>query len=233
MSPTPPGSASPLKFLFAFMGMVALTAVGCTSNAGTSQSGSGTPSASASTAGTLTPSSSPTGTASTPAATAATATPSPGRGNTTDSSSSTCTSDDLEARLATGSGGGAGHLYPILVLENTGSRACTTGGYPGVSFVGGGNGTQLGDVARRDTAVEPQVLTVEPGASVHAELDITQADNYSPDACRPTDADGLRIYPPDQDQALFIATTDYRACSLAGTSLITVRALQAGDGSQQ
>lgn len=139
-----------------------------------------------------------------------------------------CSTDQLEASLGPGSGGGAGHQYPTLVLTNSGTTSCTMSGYPGVSFVGGSSGTQLGDAAARDTTVAATTLTVEPGASVHADLDITQAANYPEDTCGPTPATGLRVYPPDQTAALFVASDDFTACANAGTTLITVRPVQAG-----
>ncbi len=41
----------------------------------------------------------------------------------------------------------AGSMHYELTLTNTGSTSCT-GRFPGVSFVGDGNGTQLGSAAR-------------------------------------------------------------------------------------
>lgn len=46
---------------------------------------------------------------------------------------------------ATADGGGsAGHYELEIVLENEGADPCTLQGWPGVSFVGDGDGTQLG-----------------------------------------------------------------------------------------
>lgn len=120
-------------------------------------------------------------------------------------------------------------MYPVLVLTNKGTTACTVKGYPGVSFVGNGNGTQLGAAATREAAGIPiTTLTLAPGAAAHAQLNITVAGNYDPATCKPKAADGLRVYPPDETHPLFIASTAFTACQNASVVLILVRPLQAG-----
>ena len=140
-----------------------------------------------------------------------------------------CLASQLTATLGAGAGGGAGHTYPVLVLTNKGSTACTVRGYPGVSFVGNGNGTQLGAAATREAAgITITTLTLAPGQSAHSQLSITVAGNYDPTTCKPKAADGLRVYPPDETHSLFIASTTYTACQNASIVLIQVRPLQAG-----
>jgi hypothetical protein len=137
--------------------------------------------------------------------------------------------NQLTATLGAGSGSGAGHAYPVLVLTNKGSTTCTVRGYPGVSFVGNGNGTQLGAAATREAAGIPiTTLTLAPGAAAHAQLNITMAGNYAAATCKPKTADGLRIYPPDETSSVFVATTTYTACQSASIVLVIVRPLQAG-----
>jgi hypothetical protein len=120
-------------------------------------------------------------------------------------------------------------MYPVLVLTNKGSTACTVKGYPGVSFVGNGNGTQLGSAASRDAGgIAITTLTLAHGESAHSQLNITVAGNYDPTTCKPKAADGLRVYPPDETHSLFIASTTYTACQNASVVLILVRPLQAG-----
>ena len=140
-----------------------------------------------------------------------------------------CLANQLTATLGAGAGGGAGHMYPVLVLTNKGSTACTVKGYPGVSFVGNGNGTQLGAAATREAAGIPiTTLTLAPGQAAHSQLSITVAGNYDPTTCKPKAADGLRVYPPDETHSLFVASTSYTACQNASVVLILVRPLQAG-----
>jgi hypothetical protein len=117
----------------------------------------------------------------------------------------------------------------VLVLTNKGSTPCTLTGYPGVSFVGNGNGSQLGTAATRETGgIAITTLTLAPGAAAHAQLNITMAGNYDAATCKPKTADGLRVYPPDETNSVFVATTTYTACQSTTIVLIVVRPLQAG-----
>lgn len=144
--------------------------------------------------------------------------------------SSTCAASSLSATLTQGDGGGAGSSYPYLVLTNTGSADCTVYGYPGVSLRAGGQ--QIGAAAERDDSVTPTTITLKPGDSAHSQLRITNAGAFDESACGPTQADEILVYPPDQTDSLSIATGDYTGCSVADTPIMTVRALEPGDGAQ-
>ncbi|MGZ8176672.1 DUF4232 domain-containing protein [Williamsia sp. SKLECPSW1] len=127
-----------------------------------------------------------------------------------DASSTRCRAAELTGALAPAQGGAsAGSQHYVLTLTNTGSRTCTTGGYPGVSFVGDGNGTQLGAPARRDGS-DGGTVTLPPSGSARAALTVAQAGNFP--ACSPQTADGLRIYPPDDRDSLFVRTSGITAC---------------------
>ena len=140
-----------------------------------------------------------------------------------------CLASQLTATLGGGAGGSAGHQNPYLVLTNKGSTPCTLKGYPGVSFVGNGNGTQLGAAATRDAGgIAVTTVTVAPGASAHSQLSIANAGNYDAATCSPKVADGLRVYPPDQTSSLFVAATSFTACQKTAVVIISVRPLQAG-----
>lgn len=142
-----------------------------------------------------------------------------------------CASSDLTATLTMGDGGGAGSSYPYLVLTNSGSADCSVYGYPGVSLAAGG--AQIGAAAERDDSVEPQTIVLKPGESAHSALRITNAAAFDADACNAQQADSLVVYPPDQTQAITVATSDYQGCANSETKIITVRALEAGTGGQQ
>ena len=204
---------------------IAAALSGCT---GTTTGGSTTnPPAASTTAasiGTATQSTSSQPSAATSAATTGSA-----PAATTSKGVGACLAGQLTATLGAGAGGGAGHMNPFLVLTNKGSTACTVKGYPGVSFVGNGNGTQLGAAATREAAgITITTLTLAPGQSAHSQLSITVAGNYDPTTCKPKAADGLRVYPPDETHSLFVASTSYTACQNASVVLILVRPLQAG-----
>lgn len=140
-----------------------------------------------------------------------------------------CLAGQLTATLGAGAGGSAGHQNPYLVLTNKGSTTCTLKGYPGVSFVGNGTGTQLGAAAARDAGgIAVATVTLAPGASAHSQLSIANAGNYDAATCSPKVADGLRVYPPDETSSLFVAATSFTACQKTAVVIIQVRPLQAG-----
>lgn len=150
-------------------------------------------------------------------------------GDTGGSQSGTrCTVADLQGGTAAGGGGAAGSVEITLTFTNTSSSSCTLQGWPGVSFVGGGNGTQLGSPAALDRSSAHETQTLAPGATVNAPLKIVQAGNFDPADCTPTAADGFRVYPPGSKQAMFIAASGYTACAKAGVQVLSVQAITAG-----
>jgi len=140
--------------------------------------------------------------------------------------STQCTSGHLAASLSPGDGGAAGSRLPYIVFTNTGTASCTLQGWPGVSFVGNGDGTQLGAAAELDRTSARATVTLAPGASAHAPLRIVVAENYPAQTCQPTVANGLRIYPPGETHSLFIATAEYTACLDSSVQLMSVQAIQ-------
>ncbi|WP_269045748.1 DUF4232 domain-containing protein [Paenarthrobacter sp. Z7-10] len=122
-------------------------------------------------------------------------------------------------------GGAAGHIYLKLQVKNTSTQACVLDGYPGVSLVGGGNGTQLGAAATRDPALPSAgPIQLAPGATAVAQLRYTQAGNYQ--NCTQTPADGFRVYPPSATDALFIAHP-VTGCAESSIVLLTIGAFKA------
>jgi hypothetical protein len=95
-----------------------------------------------------------------------------------------------------------------LTFTNTGSALCTLQGFPGVSAVIA-NGVQLGQPATRETVTSTPLVSLEPGQTTQATF--TYVSPYI--ACTsPTLALGLRVYPPNQTAALFVATTGVGQC---------------------
>lgn len=111
---------------------------------------------------------------------------------------------------------------PNLVLANIGTQTCTLRGYPGVSFVGNNNGTQLGASGVQVDQSSVQTVTLAPRAAAVSHLRIVQASNFPSDKCQPAAADGLRIYPPDQTAALFVQSSSFTACTNDALALISV-----------
>jgi hypothetical protein len=112
-----------------------------------------------------------------------------------------CVTEQLSVSLKPG-GVAAGSTYQRLVFTNTGGATCSLTGFPGVSYVTNRSGNQIGAAAERMGPAH--TVSVEPGGSVTAVLQSTDAQNYPQDRCGQTTAGGLRIYPPNQTTALFV-----------------------------
>ncbi|XBB69241.1 DUF4232 domain-containing protein [Nocardioides sp. WV_118_6] len=117
-----------------------------------------------------------------------------------------CTAAQLSLLVRPAEGGGAaGSQYTEVVLTNSSDQTCTTGGFGGVSYVGGGDGTQIGAPATRVDEDQVETLTLEPGQAAVQVLRETRAENYSRADCDPVAVDGLRIYPPNETHSLYAA----------------------------
>ncbi|MFJ5992918.1 DUF4232 domain-containing protein [Lentzea sp. NPDC092896] len=133
-----------------------------------------------------------------------------------------CRSADLGVTLTADEGGGGMNKTQYeLAFTNKGSAECVLQGFPGVSFVTGDNGTQVGAPATRQADGSSSAVTLQPGANASSHLTITNASVYDPAECGPTDVRGLRIYPPGETAALFVATQN-KACSAADKSTASV-----------
>ena len=80
-------------------------------------------------------------------------------------------------------------------------------GYPGVSFVTGPGGGQLGGAAVRNATFAPAAVTLAPGAVAHAAIQVVVAQNYPARTCKPVTAHWLRVYPPGQYDPLYASLT--------------------------
>ena len=208
--------------------MLLLALTGCTAGAAPA-TGAGTAATPRTTAGPATTQApAPSGTTAGAGSGSGAPTPQPTSPSPSSAASTRCTSGHLSATLTQGGGGAAGSTLPFLVLTNTGTVSCTLEGWPGVSFVGDGNGTQLGAAGQFDRSSPHGSVTLDPGAAAHAPLRIAQALNYPQATCQPAPADGLRVYPPDSTHALFVATSGMTACRSTGVNLITIQAVLPG-----
>ncbi|MET0235850.1 MAG: DUF4232 domain-containing protein [Kibdelosporangium sp.] len=108
-------------------------------------------------------------------------------------------------RLSIGNGDtAAGTTFRQLVFTNTGTVPCVIQGFPGVSYVAGDDGHQVGPAAVREGA-KGEAIDLAPGASAAAPVGFTQVRNYDEAVCKPTAVRGLRVYPPQETASLFIA----------------------------
>ncbi|MGN8050415.1 DUF4232 domain-containing protein [Curtobacterium sp. 22159] len=211
-------------------GLVAVGVLaGCSSGGGRAASpstvaSSAVPSASSTADGaTSAPSGAATGGATTGGASAPASAPTGGGSGV--AATAPCSAGSLRAGEEAGSGGAAGSTYTHLTLENTGTTSCTLQGWPGVSFVGGGTGTQIGAAASQDRASAHPTVTLAPGQEAVAPLKITNAQDYPSAKCHPVTPDGFRVYPPGSKQSLYVEDRGHPACRSTAVTILNVQAL--------
>ena len=208
-------------------GRLALTAAAliCTAAvAGCASSGSSQPA----TSGSTTPASptSPTaaGTASSSGNTPAVASPS----SSAAAGPAACPTSSLQVKQGVAQGY-AGGVYVALDFTNTSGSTCTLYGYPGVSLVSGPPYTQIGLAAKRSTSTPRKLVTLAPGATANALLQIVDALNYPPASCGPTKATALKIYPPNQTVPVYLPDTS-SGCTKP-VQIMYIGAVRPGSGS--
>ena len=138
-----------------------------------------------------------------------------------------CSTSNLAVWLGVGEGGAAaGSTYHPLELTNVSHHACSLSGFPGISAV---RARQLGSPAGRDRVHPAHTVTLAPGHTAHAILRIVDVANYPASRCRPVQASGLRVYPPNQRASREIPFA-FRACSRRGPVYLSIRAVESGLG---
>lgn len=136
-----------------------------------------------------------------------------------------CTTSELNISTGTQQGA-AGSVLIDLNFTNAGSTDCTLHGFPGVSFVGMDNGTQIGAPAVREGDAFPAV-TLGPGENTIAALKISRAENYDSDACSLQPVDGLRVYPPGETASAYLPLEGFNGCDNDGLKLLTIKSVGA------
>jgi hypothetical protein len=133
-----------------------------------------------------------------------------------------CSAASLQVSLGGGPGVGMSQDRTGLQLRNTGSSACSLYGYPGVSWVAGADGRQVGRAAERQPDLAggaEHAVVLAPGGLASAPLDIVDAAVIPRAECDPVPVRGLRVYPPGQRAALFLPRPTpgggYGECSAA------------------
>jgi hypothetical protein len=124
--------------------------------------------------------------------------------------------------------GYAGGVYEVIDFTNTSSSTCTLYGYPGVSLVSGPPYVQIGLAAQRSTNTPVKVITLAPGDTANALLQIVDALNYPPATCSPAAATDLQVYPPGQTVAVYLPNKSEACAEPVQTTFIG--AVQAGSG---
>lgn len=141
-----------------------------------------------------------------------------------------CTSGDIRLSLGRGDAA-AGTYYAPLQFTNVSDGQCVIQGFPGVSYVAGDDGHQVGPAAYREGKKGAQV-TLQPGDVAHATVGFVQVHNYDPAVCKPTPVRGLRVYPPQETESKFLRVSGREGCAskdIPGNQL-TVDTIEAGPG---
>jgi hypothetical protein len=144
-----------------------------------------------------------------------------------------CVTGSLKVTTGTGNAG-AGHSFIPIVFTNTSGTPCSIAAYPGVSFVTGDDGHQVGDPASR-VSTKGATITLAPGQAASAALSITNVGLYDAGQCKPVDVRGLRVYPPNNTAAAFVPlNTGVQGCSghVANQTPLTIKPVQAGANAQ-
>jgi hypothetical protein len=141
-----------------------------------------------------------------------------------------CTAADLGAWVAVTQGNGAaGSIFYPLQFTNLSRHACAMRGFPGVSAIDR-NGHQLGSPAGWDHVVPARTVVLAPGATAHTILRWSDVEVTTAPGCHPVFSTfELRIYPPGQRQATYVAF-DLEACSHAGPVYLDVEPILPGVG---
>jgi hypothetical protein len=113
-----------------------------------------------------------------------------------------CKAGSLSLSLGKGDAG-MSQQYQALRFTNTGSTACVIVGFPGVSYVTGDSGRQVGAAATRDGKIGTQ-LTLRPGDVASTTVHSVDVGVFDAAVCKPTPVRGYRVYAPDDTAAMFV-----------------------------
>lgn len=143
-----------------------------------------------------------------------------------------CTTSSLNVTVDTSqSGAAAGSTYLPIDFTNSSGRACSMYGFPGVSFVTGRGGSQIGAAAARNRGFSSVPVTLAAHGSAHAWLQVAEAGNYPASTCHMVTATWLQVFPPGNRVPAYVSHT-FSACSSAKANLLTVMPVRSGMGVQ-
>jgi hypothetical protein len=133
---------------------------------------------------------------------------------------------NAQVRAAYRGGEGAmSHTYGRIVLTNVSGRACSLRGFGGLSYVGHGDGTQVGAAADREPGTRTRTIVLQPGERARSKVSETSAGAYDAATCTPVPVDGFRVFVPDARASQFVAhpTT---GCAATSVHLLTHQAFR-------
>ena len=169
----------------------------------------------------------PTPTTASPASTGGN-TPAAASPSATATGPAACPTSSLQVKQGVAQGY-AGGVYVVIDFTNTSGSTCTLYGYPGVSLVSGPPYMQIGLAAKRSTSTPKTLVTLAPGATANALLQIVDALNYPSASCGPTKATALKVYPPNQTVPVYLPNTS-NGCTKP-VQILYIGAVRPGSGS--
>lgn len=132
-----------------------------------------------------------------------------------------CQTSGLVIWSNNGAGGGsAGSVFYKIRLTNLSGHPCTLKGFPQVAAVNLG-GEPIGAPAQHEAGQKPKAVRLANGATADAQLRIVDSANFSPSACRPVTAAGLRVTPPAQSESKLVPLP-FTTCSRAAQRTLSV-----------
>ena len=138
-----------------------------------------------------------------------------------------CKAGDVKLSLGNGDTA-AGTTQRPLIITNVSGHECTIQGFPGISYVGGDDGHQIGKDAFRD-GTKGTAIKLATGQAASAAIGFTQVADFDPGTCKPEAVKGLRVYLPQETASLFLPM-EGTGCS--GTAIpgdqLTVKTLHSG-----
>jgi Protein of unknown function (DUF4232) len=135
-----------------------------------------------------------------------------------------CGTGELRGALGPAEGAAGSTIAP-LVLTNIGTRTCELRGFPGVSYVAGDDGHQVGPAAAMSGPRGGEVV-LKPGAAAAAQLQMVNVANFDAAVCRPTPVRGLRVYPPGDTASLYVERAGTGCAGTPPGNQLSVQTLQ-------
>jgi hypothetical protein len=139
-----------------------------------------------------------------------------------------CKSPELKLSIGRGEGA-AGTVFRPLRFTNVGGRTCPLQGFPGVSYVAGDDGHQVGPAAFRE-GTKGAAVTLAPGETGFATVGFVNVGNFDAAVCKPTSVRGLRIYPPHETASLFLPLEGTGCAGNPPDPQLKVKTMQKGNG---
>jgi hypothetical protein len=128
-----------------------------------------------------------------------------------------CQPSGIDDWLDTNGSGAAGTTLYRLEFTNLSGHACTLQGGP-FAFAVNLSGHQIGNDAVFNHVFPANIVTVGNGKTVHAVLGIVHTGNFSPSACKPVIAAGLKVFAPiGINEVGRIVPFPFSACSTQGS----------------